>query len=202
MKIYLLRHGEAQDDAEDRYGGIADYPLTPAGRAGAERMATQLRGSGITAVYSSPYRRALETAQVIATALGCPVQAVEDLRDRNSYGVLSGVRKEEADAVFAHLLAPLQEEPGEYYSEELVPGAEPKGEFRHRVAGAFHRVVHGAAGHDAIGIVTHGNVTRAIYDDVLGVPGTQESEHLALIVIDHQPARSRIERTEDVTVSG
>jgi broad specificity phosphatase PhoE len=31
MKIYFIRHGEAMDDVENRYGGWADFPLSPKG---------------------------------------------------------------------------------------------------------------------------------------------------------------------------
>ncbi len=91
MRIFLLRHGESLDDIEDAYGGIADYPLTEAGRQTAQLLATKLTSNGIKVIYTSPYRRALETAQILAECWEAELSIKEGLRERNSYGVLSGV---------------------------------------------------------------------------------------------------------------
>ena len=47
---------------------------------------------------------------------------VQDLQERNSYGVLSGVNKDKAKLVFANVLSMLKEKPG--YSREPIPGCE------------------------------------------------------------------------------
>lgn len=60
-EIWLVRHG-------DCYEGMVDDPdpaLSPTGRLQAERLAARLKRVDFAAVYSSPARRALETARVI-----------------------------------------------------------------------------------------------------------------------------------------
>jgi broad specificity phosphatase PhoE len=200
MKIFLLRHGESVDDIEDCYGGIADFPLSDAGRKTAEDLADKLADSGIQILYSSPYKRAHETATIVGKALGCEVKTIHDLRERNSYGVLSGVNKTKAKEIFAHIVNQLKKKPGDYYSDELVPGAEPRDEFDKRVRNAFEQVVRDATGYDTIGIVTHGNVTRSTYQNILGVEGKLSLDLLAITVIDYKPPVIEIERKEGVKI--
>jgi probable phosphoglycerate mutase len=62
-EIWLVRHG-------DSYEGMAegpDPPLSPLGRRQAERLAERVRRVGPAAFYSSPFRRAVETAHIIGT---------------------------------------------------------------------------------------------------------------------------------------
>jgi len=200
MKIYLLRHGESVDDIEDCYGGIADFPLTEGGRETAQKLANTLADSGIQILYSSPYKRAYDTANVVAQTLGCEVKVIPNLRERNSYGVLSAVNKAKAKEIFAEVLSQLTSKPGDYYSDELVIGAEPKNDFDSRVKEAFAEVVGMASQYDVIGIVTHGNVTRSVYRNILGENGKVDLELLAITIIDYQPATVVIEHKEGVKI--
>jgi broad specificity phosphatase PhoE len=200
VKIYLVRHGESVDDIEDCYGGIADFPLTDSGRVTAEELANKLATSGITTLYTSPYKRASETAGFICKVLGCEASVIEDLRERNSYGVLSGVNKAKAKSIFPHVFALLKGKVGDYYSSETVVGAESKEEFDVRVRAAFTRIIEESGDHDTIGIVTHGNVTRSIYQNIINVDGKVELKLLAITVIDYSPSSIKIERNEGVEI--
>lgn len=73
--VYLVQHG----DKERRAG---DPGLTELGRDQAEATAHWLRGGGLQALFSSPLRRARETAAAIAAATGLPVQLDSRLRER------------------------------------------------------------------------------------------------------------------------
>jgi probable phosphoglycerate mutase len=59
--IWLVRHGDCYEDMPEG----ADPPLSPLGRRQAERLAERVRLLGDVAIYSSPYRRAVETARII-----------------------------------------------------------------------------------------------------------------------------------------
>lgn len=81
MKLYFLRHGPAVERSE--WGGDdAERPLTGEGAVRIEREAQFIvRGAlGIDSVISSPYRRALQTAEIVARSLGIPDQAIPDHR--------------------------------------------------------------------------------------------------------------------------
>ena len=61
--VILVRHAE-------KAGPTGDVPLTEAGRKRADRLADVLSSAGVTAIYTSEYRRTAETAAPIAKALG------------------------------------------------------------------------------------------------------------------------------------
>ena len=67
--LLLVRHGRTADNAAGLILGHRDPPLSETGRAEAQRLAAELRSSGIAAVWTSPLRRARETAAIVATSL-------------------------------------------------------------------------------------------------------------------------------------
>ena len=81
LDVILVRHAEpvpvgTPDVADD------DRPLTDAGLRAAAELAEELDGWEISAVYSSPYARALETVTALADRRGLTVQVLPDLRER------------------------------------------------------------------------------------------------------------------------
>jgi broad specificity phosphatase PhoE len=64
--LILVRHGLTDWNVEGRYQGRLDIPLNAAGRAQAEGLKAQLDNIAFDIVYSSPLRRAYETAEIIA----------------------------------------------------------------------------------------------------------------------------------------
>ena len=72
---YLVQHGEKEQMPDDP-------GLTQAGRRQATRAGQWLRDRGVAALYSSPQRRAQETAGCIASVTGLPVQADARLKER------------------------------------------------------------------------------------------------------------------------
>jgi len=74
--LILVRHAEAPWSPDEARA------LSPSGRAAAERLAEQLCGLEIDAIYSSPYRRAVETVEPLAKRLRVPIQEIADLRER------------------------------------------------------------------------------------------------------------------------
>lgn len=81
MHLYFLRHGRAVEAGE--WGGPEpERPLTPEGRDELRRVARGLRwvAPAPVALYTSPYVRARETAELVALALGAPVIAADELK--------------------------------------------------------------------------------------------------------------------------
>jgi phosphohistidine phosphatase len=80
VQLYLLRHAHAGDPM--KWHGPDDVrPLSEKGRLQAERLGLFLAGTGFapSTIVSSPKVRALETAQLVATALGLPVRVDDAL---------------------------------------------------------------------------------------------------------------------------
>lgn len=64
MKLYLIRHGETIWNEKGLWQGITDVPLNEKGREQAKKLANSLER--VDAIYSSPLKRSLETAEEIA----------------------------------------------------------------------------------------------------------------------------------------
>ncbi|MFX4220111.1 MAG: histidine phosphatase family protein [Thalassobaculum sp.] len=84
--MYLLRHGESEFNvhfSKTRIDpGIEDPAITDAGRAQAEAAAEHLAARGIRRVVASPYRRALQTAAIVADRIGLGIEIEPLVRER------------------------------------------------------------------------------------------------------------------------
>ena len=83
-KVYLLRHGENVANLTKEFSHRkVDYSLTPKGRLQAGQAAAFFLDQQIQAIFSSPLKRARETAAIIASALGLETTVIEDFRELN-----------------------------------------------------------------------------------------------------------------------
>lgn len=81
-RLLLVRHGENQANLTREFSHRSvDYPLTAKGRLQAEQTAQYLRAFPVTQVFSSPLKRAHETAEMIAAAVGGEVRVLEPFRE-------------------------------------------------------------------------------------------------------------------------
>lgn len=127
MRIYIMRHGEAQNFAPSD----AERPLTARGESHSEQMATQLASqltTGLDMVWVSPYLRAQQTWQAMAKHLPEPKRLMT-IDEITPYG--------EAEDVTAYLKAVITVERPEtvlvvshlplvgYLTAEIVPGLQP-----------------------------------------------------------------------------
>jgi broad specificity phosphatase PhoE len=87
--MIFLRHAQSEFNAAFSVTridpGIPDPKLTPTGHEQARAAAEALRGTGIQRLISSPYRRALETATIVADALGLEVSIEPLVRERAAF---------------------------------------------------------------------------------------------------------------------
>jgi broad specificity phosphatase PhoE len=97
MRILPIRHGRSTWNAERRWQGWADPPLSPDGVAQAEAAAVAIRGLPIHVVVASDLARARSTAEIIARAAGVRVSVEPALRERD-VGLWSGLTSDEIEA--------------------------------------------------------------------------------------------------------
>ncbi|MDQ1707362.1 MAG: 2,3-bisphosphoglycerate-dependent phosphoglycerate mutase [Pyrinomonadaceae bacterium] len=93
--VVIIRHGQSQGNAEGRFGGHTDTPLSPRGRKQAEATAKSLGSEKFDAIYSSDLPRAIATATPLAKLTGASLETTDALRER-SVGVMEGLTFEEA----------------------------------------------------------------------------------------------------------
>jgi len=97
--ILLARHGETDWNREGRFQGWADPPLNATGCAQAVELSVELMAEDLAAVYSSPLRRAYETAEVVAASRGLEPVTVDALREVD-VGSWSGLTRAEIEQRF------------------------------------------------------------------------------------------------------
>lgn len=97
--IVLVRHGETDWNRERRFQGHADISLNEAGRRQAEALADLLADESFGAVYSSPLRRAVETAEIVTARLGIAFEASDGLMEVD-VGSWSGLTTTEVEQQF------------------------------------------------------------------------------------------------------
>jgi broad specificity phosphatase PhoE len=97
--IVLVRHGTTNWNRQRRFQGHADVPLNEEGRAQARDLAKQLAGESFAVAYSSPLRRASETAEILAGRLELELRSNEALKEVD-VGSWSGLTVTEVGARF------------------------------------------------------------------------------------------------------
>jgi broad specificity phosphatase PhoE len=97
--LYFLRHGETTASRKGGYCGTLDPDLTPEGYQMAEDFAAAYKSLPWVAVFSSPLRRAVATAQPLCEATGIPLQLKEEFKEI-AYGQWEGKTPEEVNRVF------------------------------------------------------------------------------------------------------
>lgn len=160
MKIYLIRHGQTTGDIENRYGGDYDDELTPEGETQANKLADKLANSGIQIIFCSPLIRAQQTAKIINTKLHCEIKTVENIRERNQNGILTGMVREEAKLKYPELA----EQVKDYRNQ--IQGAESYEDFVARIKKTFMEILN-STNHSTVGIVTHGGPIRVVFREIL-----------------------------------
>ena len=191
MKIYLIRHGQTTGDIENRYGGDYDDELTDEGKFQAHKLADKLANSGIQIILCSLKIRAQQTAKILCTKLNCELKTIENLRERNQNGVLTGMTRDEAKLKYPQLA----EEVRDYRNQ--IQGAESYEDFAKRIKKAFMEEVTGAMNYSTIGIVTHGGPIRVVFREILKVREIDIVD-CAYAVLDKEGKKLAIERLDGI----
>lgn len=160
MTVYFVRHGETALNRDSRLQGQIDCPLNETGIRQAEALRERLRSQKICfeRVYSSPLRRAVETARLVS---GDENEIrLDDRLLEIGYGPYEGA-----------LFSDLQGEVLSFFRDpehvEAPPGIEPIRELMART-GAFLREMETLEGPGPFLVVTHGVALRAFLGHIQG----------------------------------
>jgi broad specificity phosphatase PhoE len=162
MKLYVCRHGQTTGDVEDRYGGDYDDRLTKLGRKQAGKLSKQLQDKNIEIIFSSSLIRAKETAEVLSKALSLEVVEMDNLKERNWFGILTGMVKSKAKKLHPELV----EQSKNYMN--TIDEAEGQESFSKRIHEALKEI--SQKDHKVVAVVTHGGPIKAILRKIKYAP--------------------------------
>lgn len=163
-QLCVARHGETDWNIAGILQGWIDVALNERGRSQAQELAASFAAAGVTQVYSSPLRRALETAEIVCRALRlAPPICHNGLKERN-FGAVQGIPKAELAELNPGLLQQiLKRNPACSF-----PQGETMDDFANRVLDAITAIAGRHVGERVL-LITHGWVMDVI---------TRHIEHL------------------------
>jgi len=127
-QLLVIRHGQSEWNADGRWQGQENPPLTELGRTQARAAARAI--GAIDGLYASPLDRAATTASIISDELGIgPVITLPGLMERHA-GEWQGLNRFEIEDAF----------PGYLADGRRPPGWEPDAQVEARVLGAFRTI--------------------------------------------------------------
>jgi 2,3-bisphosphoglycerate-dependent phosphoglycerate mutase len=169
--LVLVRHGQSIWNAEDRFTGWIDVPLSSAGEEEARQAGRLLKDFEFQVAYTSALMRAQDTLAIMLDEMGKDMPIIRDsaLNER-MYGNLQGLNKEQTR---------------KRYSPEIVhlwrrsydippPGGEALKDTAARTLPFFERAIMGdiSQGKNVL-VAAHGNSNRSIVMAVEGLTGEQ-----------------------------
>jgi broad specificity phosphatase PhoE len=163
-RIILVRHGQTAWNQQDRIRGQVDVPLDNTGLAQATATAARIAAEWKpVALYSSPLRRAVQTAQPIADRLGLEVHTVPGFNDMN-FGQWQGLSPSEVSQRWPEMSRAWLTAP----HTVTFPGGESLARVRRRSMSALRRVITQHPDQDAV-IVGHTVLNRVLLCAMLGL---------------------------------
>lgn len=135
MKLYLVRHCQTEWNRNHRIQGNSDVGLNEEGKRQADALAQWFKQLKIDSIYSSPLRRARETAERIAEGFSIPVITVQGLKELN-HGELEGEPSTEVWSRHGELLQKWIEDP----LSVKLPGGESVADLRDRAWSAVTEI--------------------------------------------------------------
>ncbi|MFC1902763.1 histidine phosphatase family protein [Chloroflexota bacterium] len=161
-EIILARHGETEWNVAEVFRGRIDVELNDTGIKQAELLAKYLRDSKIEAIYSSPLKRALKTAEIIAGYHKLDIEIAPGLIDFN-YGEWQGLSHQEVKEKYKELYLEWLNKP----HQVKMPAGESLADVRERAIGVVDSVIarHGGT----VVLVSHRVVNKVLICVLLGL---------------------------------
>ena len=157
-EVILIRHGETDWNAQQRWQGHTDVPLNAQGIQQAESVAEELRKYALDVLFSSDLARAHQTAQIIAKRQELKIFTTNRLREVD-VGAAEGLGYEEAVERFGQKSILRWRSVLPVDLEFAFPGGETKLEAVRRAYRVIENFLH-SIGAKRVGIVSHGMLIR------------------------------------------
>jgi broad specificity phosphatase PhoE len=163
--LYLVRHGQTDANVAARFAGWSDDHLNELGRRQCAQLVERLEADAVEAVYTSPVRRAVETAEILATGLGARIRTVHDLHEIE-VGPWKGFTEEEVARDWPNEYAAWRDEPDRI----VLEGRETLQSVQERALEAVDQIAHAQlTGSEAPAVVvSHLAVLRVLWLAALG----------------------------------
>ena len=195
-KLILARHGETEWNAGEIFRGRRDVGLNEMGFKQADLLGDSLADLTIEAVYSSPQKRALDTARSVAKHHGLDVRTVDGLMDFN-FGAWEGVSRAEVRDRYGEIFERWLKEP----HRVRVPDGETLDEVRERASRVVDWVISEHSG--TVVLVSHRVINKVLICALLGLDNSHYSDILldlaAITVFDHEGGRFRFAKHNDTS---
>ncbi|MBI2288172.1 MAG: histidine phosphatase family protein [Chloroflexi bacterium] len=161
-EIILARHGETEWNVGEIFRGRIDIDLSATGIKQAELLGKYLRGLRIAAIYSSPQKRAVKTAQIVATHHNIEVKVTPGLSDLD-FGQWQGLSLQEVKVKFEKLYTEWVNAP----HQVRIPDGESLDAVRRRAIAVVDEVVAKYKG--TVVLVSHRVVNKVLICALLGL---------------------------------
>jgi phosphoserine phosphatase len=166
IRILLIRHGETEWNRIRRFQGRSDLPLNQEGRNQAQALACALKEEPITAIYSSPLIRAIETARLIGVGHPAVPLFVEEGFVEMDLGEFEGIEAQRWAEQYPDFRKAWRENP----AGVRMPGGESLQEVQDRAMGALERIASLYSPESTLLLSSHNFVNRAILCAALKIP--------------------------------
>lgn len=161
-EIIIIRHGETALNVSSTFRGRLDVPLNDNGIRQAELLSGYMSQWKIDVVYSSPLKRAFQTAEIVATPHNLNVEAVQGFNDL-SFGKWERLTREEVAVKFNDSYLDWLERP----ERVQMPGGENLADVRRRALASLNEILAKTTG--VLVLVSHRVVNKVLICALLGL---------------------------------
>lgn len=189
MIVYLMRHGQSEGNAQRRHQ-FPTSPLSALGETQAAKLAERLKSIKLDELWSSPLRRARQTADIINEYQQVPITEIAEFREIKRASVVEGRSYDDPEVKKMQRISPNHGDVGSDDPYFKFQDGESFAEFVVRVTKAVTLLKKKAAQENddyVLGITSHGFVVNVLFLLLtLGKYATPEALHYAMSTLKHE----------------